>query len=187
MYTSLKKANASYFGDKNNEIASNEKLKREENPLYWNEKSLNDYVVELWEDVFRCTWDREKIGISLCSGLESLENVHSHFTDVSNLMFSSYTYQAVYIAAHALMDIQLCTSQNTPFQNGSCTSIYDFQSWQVSRNCSFFNLKLAFSFANYLFRIRTKSLIFSQKFIEKIGILHFSPTQIYFNPFVIDS
>ena len=122
---------------------------------------MNDYVVELWEDVFRCSWDREKIGISLCSGLESLENVHSHFTDVSNLMFSSYTYQAVYIAAYALMDIQLCSSQNTPFQNGSCARIYDFQPWQVSRNCLIFFK--AFSFANLLLRIKAQSLLFPQK------------------------
>ena len=147
IYTSLKKTNASYFGDKNSEIASNEKLKREENPLYWNEKSMNDYIVELWEDVFRCTWDGEKNVTSLCSGRESLENVHSRFADVSHLIYSSYTYQAVYVTAYALMNIQLCTSQNTPFQNGSCARIYDFQSWQVSRNCWVFFFK-AFSFAN---------------------------------------
>ena len=136
IYISLKKTKGSYFADENNKIFHNQKLKREKK-LYRNEKSLNDYIVELWEDVFRCTWDGEKIELPPCSDQESLNKIYTQFTDVSNLFFSSNAYQAVYVVAYALMDIQSCTSQNSPFQNGSCVQISDFEPWQVRRNCLF--------------------------------------------------
>uniref|UniRef100_A0A8C4PYG2 G-protein coupled receptors family 3 profile domain-containing protein n=1 Tax=Eptatretus burgeri TaxID=7764 RepID=A0A8C4PYG2_EPTBU len=92
-------------------------------------KSLNFYIIELWEDVFGCTWDGVQIDLPPCSGLESLEKVYAQFTDVSDLHIS--TYQSAYVIAYALMDIQSCTAQNTPFQNGSCVSIDDFQPWEL--------------------------------------------------------
>ena len=111
---------------------------KEENSLSLNEKSLNDYVVELWEDIFSCTSDGAKIGLQPCSGKESLDKVYSQFTDVSNLLDVHNTYQAVYVVAYALMDIQSCTSQNNRLQNGSCAGLSDFQPWQVRTTCLLF-------------------------------------------------
>ena len=90
---------------------------------------MNNYLLELWEVTFGCTWKLESN--RPCSGHESLNNMYSPFTDISQLRHAYNTYVAVYTVAHALNDLQNCVPSRGPFENRSCTGITNFEHWQV--------------------------------------------------------
>ncbi|XP_026169376.1 extracellular calcium-sensing receptor-like [Mastacembelus armatus] len=66
-----------------------------------------------------------------CSGLESLQNVQSYFTDVSDLRFVNSVYKSVYAVAHALHNLVTCEENKGPFYNGTCADTKHIQPWQV--------------------------------------------------------
>ncbi|KAL7400736.1 hypothetical protein ABVT39_016945 [Epinephelus coioides] len=92
----------------------------------------SQFVRDFWEDVFDCTLnDTENTQRKLCSGNESLQNVESHFTDVSELRFTNNVYKSVYAVAHAIDNLMKCEEGKGPFSNDSCVDIKHIQPWQV--------------------------------------------------------
>ncbi|XP_049431940.1 extracellular calcium-sensing receptor-like [Epinephelus fuscoguttatus] len=92
----------------------------------------SQFVRDFWEDVFDCTLnDTANTQRKLCSGNESLQNVESYFTDVSELRFTNNVYKSVYAVAHALHSLVTCEEQRGPFLNGSCADTKNIQPWQV--------------------------------------------------------
>lgn len=93
----------------------------------------SQFVRDFWEETFDCsineTVNRQR---KPCSGAESLVNIMSPFTDVSELRFTNNVYKSVYAVAHALDDLTKCKEGKGPFPNGSCADIRDVQPWQVS-------------------------------------------------------
>uniref|UniRef100_A0A3B5B881 G-protein coupled receptors family 3 profile domain-containing protein n=1 Tax=Stegastes partitus TaxID=144197 RepID=A0A3B5B881_9TELE len=90
------------------------------------------FVREFWEDVFDCSLNQTTNAQKQpCSGLESLQNVESKFTDVSELRFTHNVYKSVYAVAHALDNLSKCDEGRGPFSNGSCADIKHIQPWQV--------------------------------------------------------
>uniref|UniRef100_A0A9J8AF87 Olfactory receptor C family, r1 n=1 Tax=Cyprinus carpio carpio TaxID=630221 RepID=A0A9J8AF87_CYPCA len=77
----------------------------------------NEFLRTLWENTFGCRLMKSSSkaiqkALPLCSGRESLEGVHSQFTDTSQLTVTYNIYLAVYAAAHALHALLECTPQN---------------------------------------------------------------------------
>lgn len=94
----------------------------------------SQFVRDFWEDVFDCslneTADTQK---QPCSGFESLQNVNSQFTDMSELRFTNNVYKSVYAVAHALDNLIKC--DRGPMSNGSCSGSRHIQPWQVRNSC----------------------------------------------------
>lgn len=94
----------------------------------------SQFVRDFWEDVFDCslnvTFETQK---PLCSGFESLRDVDSQFTDVSELRFTNNVYKSVYAVAHALDNLFKCEDGQGPFSNGSCADVTHIQPWQVRK------------------------------------------------------
>ncbi|XP_029302357.1 extracellular calcium-sensing receptor-like [Cottoperca gobio] len=92
----------------------------------------SQFVRDFWEDVFNCTLnDTANTQRKPCSGFESLQNVESYFTDVSELRFTNNVYKSVYAVAHALHNLIKCEEGKGPFLNGSCADPKHVQPWQV--------------------------------------------------------
>ncbi|XP_034557490.1 extracellular calcium-sensing receptor-like [Notolabrus celidotus] len=92
----------------------------------------SQFVRDFWEDVFDCALNEsENTQKQPCTGLESLQNVDSQFTDVSELRFTNNVYKSVYAVANALDDLIKCEEGKGPFPNGSCADIKNIQPWQV--------------------------------------------------------
>ncbi|XP_049928169.1 extracellular calcium-sensing receptor-like isoform X2 [Epinephelus moara] len=92
----------------------------------------SQFVRDFWEDVFDCTLnDTENTQRKLCSGFESLQNVESQFTDVSELRFTNNVYKSVYAVAHAIDNLMKCEEGKGPFSNDSCADTKHIQPWQV--------------------------------------------------------
>lgn len=98
------------------------------------------FLTEFWEKTFNCRINgslnthvhtQEDQNRAACSGRESLENVYSTFTDVSELRVSYNVYKAVYLIAHALHDMSTCVPGQGHFQNGTCGSLNPLLPWQV--------------------------------------------------------
>uniref|UniRef100_A0A672K129 Extracellular calcium-sensing receptor-like n=1 Tax=Sinocyclocheilus grahami TaxID=75366 RepID=A0A672K129_SINGR len=66
-----------------------------------------------------------------CNGSESLDDVYTPYSDVSQLRVSYNVYKAVYLIAHALHDMSACEPGKGPFQNGACGSLSQILPWQV--------------------------------------------------------
>uniref|UniRef100_A0A3Q2YXP7 Extracellular calcium-sensing receptor-like n=1 Tax=Hippocampus comes TaxID=109280 RepID=A0A3Q2YXP7_HIPCM len=67
------------------------------------------FVRDFWEDVFDCSLKATATGRRKpCSGLESLRDVESPFTDVSELRFTNNVYKSVYSVAYALDALLKC-------------------------------------------------------------------------------
>ncbi|KAF5895990.1 extracellular calcium-sensing receptor-like, partial [Clarias magur] len=90
------------------------------------------FLAEFWQETFNCRLDgslnihihsKEAQDREACSGKESLDNVYSIFTDVSQLRVSYNVYKAVYLIAHALHEMSTCVPGQGPFQNGTCGSV----------------------------------------------------------------
>ncbi|XP_070761297.1 extracellular calcium-sensing receptor-like [Enoplosus armatus] len=92
----------------------------------------SQFVRDFWEDVFDCTLnDTANIQRKPCSGFESLQNVDSKFTDVTELRFTNNVYKSVYAVGHALDNLIKCEGGKGPFSNGSCADRNHIQPWQV--------------------------------------------------------
>ncbi|XP_030257776.1 extracellular calcium-sensing receptor-like [Sparus aurata] len=92
----------------------------------------SQFVRDFWEDMFDCALNGSaKTLRKACRGSESLQNVESYFTDVSELRFSNNVYKSVYAVAHALNNLVTCEEGKGPFANGSCASTENIQPWQV--------------------------------------------------------
>ncbi|XP_029923174.1 extracellular calcium-sensing receptor-like [Myripristis murdjan] len=92
----------------------------------------SQFVKDFWEDVFDCSLNGSaKIQRKPCSGSESLQDVESQFTDVSELRFTNNVYKSVYAVAHALHNLFECEDGQGPFSNGSCADTKEIQPWQV--------------------------------------------------------
>ncbi|XP_060902744.1 extracellular calcium-sensing receptor-like [Labrus mixtus] len=92
----------------------------------------SQFVRDFWEDVFDCALNAtENTKKKPCTGLESLQNIDSQFTDVSELRFSNNVYKSVYAVAHALDNLIKCKEGKGPFLNSSCADIKNIQPWQV--------------------------------------------------------
>ncbi|GLD69752.1 extracellular calcium-sensing receptor-like protein [Lates japonicus] len=94
----------------------------------------SQFVRDFWEDMFDCSLsDTTNIQRKPCSGSESLQNVQSYFTDVSELRFTNNVYKSVYSVAHALHNLVTCEERNAPLYSGSCADPKHIQPWQVRK------------------------------------------------------
>ncbi|TSK38409.1 Extracellular calcium-sensing receptor [Bagarius yarrelli] len=100
----------------------------------------SSFLAEFWEETFNCRiagllnthiHKQEDQNREACSGRESLDNVYSTFTDVSELRVSYNVYKAVYLIAHALHDMSNCVPGHGPFHNGTCGSLNPLLPWQL--------------------------------------------------------
>ncbi|XP_076002289.1 extracellular calcium-sensing receptor-like [Genypterus blacodes] len=92
----------------------------------------SQFLRDFWEDVFDCSLrSTAQMRRKLCSGSESLQNVNSQFTDVSELRFTHNVYKSVYAVAHALHDLLTCEEGKGPFTNGTCADAKHILPWQV--------------------------------------------------------
>ncbi|XP_060780427.1 extracellular calcium-sensing receptor-like [Neoarius graeffei] len=98
------------------------------------------FLAEFWEETFNCringsvnthVHEKEAQNKEACSGKESLDNVYSTFTDVSQLRVSYNVYKAVHLIAHALHDMSTCIPGQGPFENGTCGSLNPLLPWQL--------------------------------------------------------
>ncbi|XP_039478302.1 extracellular calcium-sensing receptor-like [Oreochromis aureus] len=100
--------------------------------LYPSQFPDSQFVREFWEEVFDCSLNRTvNTQKQPCSGHESLQNIESQFTDVSELRFTDNVYKSVYAVAHALDMLIKCDNNQLSFSNGSCTDPKNIKPWQV--------------------------------------------------------
>uniref|UniRef100_A0A3P8RRU7 G-protein coupled receptors family 3 profile domain-containing protein n=1 Tax=Amphiprion percula TaxID=161767 RepID=A0A3P8RRU7_AMPPE len=92
----------------------------------------SQFVRDFWEDVFDCSLNQTTNPQKQpCSGFESLQNVESKFTDVSELRFTNNVYKSVYAVAHALDNLIKCDEGKRAYPNMSCADVRHIQPWQV--------------------------------------------------------
>lgn len=92
----------------------------------------SQFVRDFWEETFDCSLNETaNVQRKPCGSSESLANVTSQFTDVSELRFTNNVYKSVYAVAHALDNLIKCEEGKGPFSNGSCADINRIQPWQV--------------------------------------------------------
>lgn len=90
---------------------------------------------ELLETIFACkiaknsNMDRE-----VCNGSESLRDVQSQYTDVSDLQIANNVYKAVYAVAHVLDGMKVCMETESEKSSGKkcLKSIDEVRPWQVN-------------------------------------------------------
>ncbi|XP_051727392.1 extracellular calcium-sensing receptor-like [Ctenopharyngodon idella] len=101
---------------------------------------MSNFLSEFWEETFHCrlngSLNTHVHGEGVqnwppCNGSESLDDVYTLYSDVSQLRVSYNVYKAVYLIAHALHDMSICVPGKGPFQNGTCGSLYQILPWQV--------------------------------------------------------
>uniref|UniRef100_A0A4W6D7C9 G-protein coupled receptors family 3 profile domain-containing protein n=1 Tax=Lates calcarifer TaxID=8187 RepID=A0A4W6D7C9_LATCA len=100
------------------------------------------FLAEFWEETFNCRLNgsvnshSHGVGNYLdrlpCKGTESLDDVYSPYSDVTQLRVSYNVYKAVYLVAHALQDMSDCKGGKGPFSNGTCADPKHFKPWQNS-------------------------------------------------------
>ncbi|XP_061073496.1 extracellular calcium-sensing receptor-like [Conger conger] len=93
------------------------------------------FVQEFWEVVFGCSFTNDSTPSASvrpkCTGSESLDNVESIYTDVSQLRATYSVYKAVYAVAHAIHNMLSCQPGAGPFENGGCPDVSSLQPWQI--------------------------------------------------------
>nr|XP_057935745.1 extracellular calcium-sensing receptor-like [Doryrhamphus excisus] len=100
----------------------------------------SQFVQDFWENVFDCSLNKTaNEQRKPCSGMESLQDVQSQYTDVSELRFTNNVYKSVYSVAHALDDLFMCEEGRGPFSNGGCANTAHIEPWQVLRYISMVN------------------------------------------------
>ena len=97
--------------------------------------SLDEFLLELWEVTFNCTWKIAPVLIQPCTGHESLLDAYTVFTDASELRVTYNIYMAVYSITHALHDLGKCVPGFGPFGNGLCANMSEFSHRQVLFLC----------------------------------------------------
>ncbi|XP_072247808.1 extracellular calcium-sensing receptor [Leuresthes tenuis] len=90
----------------------------------------SQFVRDFWEDVFNCSLN-ETVNNQPCRGFESLQNVNSQFTDVSEVRFTYNVYKSVYAVAHALDNLIKCDSGKGLPSNESCSNLKHIQPWEI--------------------------------------------------------
>ncbi|XP_030007224.1 extracellular calcium-sensing receptor-like [Sphaeramia orbicularis] len=90
------------------------------------------WIKEYWEKEFGCSprfkqshktpLSLQKSSLPPCSGTETLEEVQSPLTDMSQLRVTYNIYLAVYAAAHALHSLLSCPNRDSPTNNSSTCS-----------------------------------------------------------------
>ncbi|XP_041851051.1 extracellular calcium-sensing receptor-like [Melanotaenia boesemani] len=100
----------------------------------------SQFVSDFWEKVFNCSLNKSVNTYKQpCSGFESLQNVTSLFTDVSELRYTNNVYKSVYAVAHALDKLIKCdNSPGLPF-NGKCSDPKHIQPWKVLQQLNVVN------------------------------------------------
>uniref|UniRef100_A0A8C6K6R8 Olfactory receptor C family, j1 n=1 Tax=Nothobranchius furzeri TaxID=105023 RepID=A0A8C6K6R8_NOTFU len=96
----------------------------------------NQGLVKLWETLFRCTFPPQtnmnvKDRVAACSGKETLWDVNTQFTDVSDASLMNNVYKATYAVAHALEMLFSCEDGQGPFENSTCADKEKVQPWEV--------------------------------------------------------
>ncbi|XP_061576355.1 extracellular calcium-sensing receptor-like [Cololabis saira] len=92
----------------------------------------NQGLVELWETVFSCSLNHQPdIHVPVCNGMETLWDVETSFTDVSDASLLHNVYKATYAIAHALNMIFNCEEGQGPLENNTCPDQKNVQPWQV--------------------------------------------------------
>ncbi|XP_077578119.1 extracellular calcium-sensing receptor-like [Stigmatopora nigra] len=99
----------------------------------------SQFTRDFWENVFDCSLKPVTGSQKLCGGHESLQDVESQFTDVSELRFTNNVYKSVYSVAHALDALLKCEEGRGPFPNGSCADMTHIEPWQVLQYLSSVN------------------------------------------------
>ncbi|XP_044211154.1 extracellular calcium-sensing receptor-like [Thunnus albacares] len=100
----------------------------------------SQFVKDFWENTFDCSLNQiANTQRKPCSGFESLQNVESQFTDVSELRFTNNVYKSVYSVGHALDNLFKCEEGKGPFSNWSCADTKNIQPWQVLQYLSTVN------------------------------------------------
>ncbi|XP_076853457.1 extracellular calcium-sensing receptor-like [Brachyhypopomus gauderio] len=98
------------------------------------------FLSEFWEDTFNCQVNRslnthihrqEDLNRGRCSDNESLDDVYSLYSDVSQLRVSYNVYKAVYLVAHSLHEMTTCVPGQGPFHNGTCGNLKPLLPWQL--------------------------------------------------------
>ncbi|XP_078524839.1 extracellular calcium-sensing receptor-like [Lissotriton helveticus] len=90
-----------------------------------------------WEEAFGCKWLNNTNSlhswnstIKLCTGVESLESLHTNY-DASSFRAEYNAYTSMYAIASALNDLMACKSGRGPFNHDSCGDVKNFSTWQV--------------------------------------------------------
>lgn len=97
----------------------------------------SQFVRDFWEEMFDCALNETaNTQRKPCGGSESLQNVESQFTDVSELRFTNNVYKSVYAVGHALNNLIKCEESEGLFSNSSCASGRYIQPWQVKSQLS---------------------------------------------------
>ncbi|KAF7218543.1 extracellular calcium-sensing receptor-like, partial [Nothobranchius furzeri] len=96
----------------------------------------NQGLVKLWETLFHCRVYPQKNEhvqdrVATCSGKETLWDVNTQFTDVSDASLMNNVYKATYAVAHALEMLFSCEDGQGPFENSTCADKERVQPWQV--------------------------------------------------------
>lgn len=98
------------------------------------------FLAEFWEETFNCELNgsvNNYYGVETyqdrlpCKGTESLDDVYSPYSDVTQLRVSYNVYKAVYLVAYALEDMSNCKMGKGPFLNSTCADPKNFKPWQV--------------------------------------------------------
>lgn len=102
----------------------------------------NEGLVELWETVFSCTLtprtEPDALDpVATCDGKESLRDVKTRFTDVSDASLLNNVYKATYAVAYAFHMLFDCKDGHGPFENNTCADKKNVQPWQVNRKSHF--------------------------------------------------
>lgn len=96
-------------------------------------KPGNTGLVELWESVFNCTLSPQSQNVKKsCTGEESLDNIYTSFTDVSDSSLLNNIYKAVYAVAYAVDGLLSCCDGIGQFTNGTCADVRSIKPWQVT-------------------------------------------------------
>ncbi|XP_033833030.1 LOW QUALITY PROTEIN: extracellular calcium-sensing receptor-like [Periophthalmus magnuspinnatus] len=86
----------------------------------------SQFIREFWEYIFECSLaNSTNTEMKACTGIESLQNVDTYFTDVSDLRFVNNVYKSVYAVAHALHAL---ISER---RNSSSNNNQPIEPWQV--------------------------------------------------------
>lgn len=118
----------------------------------------DEFLRALWENTFGCSLMKSSSMVTQkalppCSGRESLEGVHSQFTDTSHLTVTYNVYLAVYAAAHALHSLLACTPQNNsdPKIKPKCSSPDNITPAQVCISCEIISCEIIILKIIYLY------------------------------------
>ncbi|TRY96332.1 hypothetical protein DNTS_021830, partial [Danionella cerebrum] len=100
----------------------------------------NMFAREFWETQFQCSLNTSFPMPSTivpvqynhsCTGMESVQDTHSIYNDVSELRVTYNVHKAVYTVAHALHDLLLCQRENRSGLTQQCPDIRNLQPIQV--------------------------------------------------------